>query len=148
MRRLLHISYQSHRWLLAQLGHQCNLRQHLHLKLLNYLTHAVTHSNDIANMLASIAMGCARSQMSANIASLRHYNGVSLESHLKANRKCINYVYKMANEQDATVHLLRELVSCRDGAFFIDYFNDDEVATLMAEICTRARMHDTSVDMV
>ena len=34
------------------------------------------------------------------------------------------------NEQDATVDLLRELMSCRDGAFFIDCFNEDEVATL------------------
>ena len=37
-----------------------------------------------------------------------------------------DYVYKMSNEQDATVNLLHELIS----------INDDEVATLIAEICT------------
>ena len=36
----------------------------------------------------------------------------------------------MSNEQDVTVNLLRELMSWKDGAFFVDYFNDDEVATL------------------
>ena len=59
MRRLglLDIPYKSHRWPLAQLGHQCNLRQQSTLET-------------VVNMLASVAiyMRCARSPIGDNIA--------------------------------------------------------------------------------
>ena len=46
----------------------------------------------------------------------------------------LNDVYKMSNEQDATVNVLREsyrcVQMCRGGAFFIDHFIADEEATL------------------
>ena len=41
----------------------------------------------------------------------------------------------MSNEQDATVNLLRELMCRRDGAFFIDYFNDDLHQVTTGSLC-------------
>ena len=37
MRRIMRIPYRSHRWLLAQLEQQKDLREHLHKKWLHYL---------------------------------------------------------------------------------------------------------------
>ena len=47
MRRILRIPYRSHRWLLAQLGQQKNLREHLHIQFLRYITYALNHCNPI-----------------------------------------------------------------------------------------------------
>ena len=68
MRRILRISYRSHRWLLAQLGQQKDLREHLHIKLLRYLTYASNHCNPIVKTFSDIALRCALSPMGANIA--------------------------------------------------------------------------------
>ena len=43
MRIILRIPYRSHRWLLAELGQQKHIREHLHVKWLRYLTYALTH---------------------------------------------------------------------------------------------------------
>ena len=47
MRRILRIPYRSDRLLLAQLGQQKDIREHLHIKLLRYLTYALNHYNPI-----------------------------------------------------------------------------------------------------
>ena len=81
LRRIMRIPYKSRRWLLDQLGQQRNLREHLHLKLLRYLTYAINHCN--AKMFAHIALGCARSPTGANIALVRHYYGVCFDRNMR-----------------------------------------------------------------
>ena len=120
MRRILRIPYRSYRWLLAQLGQQKHVREHLHVKLLRYLTHALNHDNPIVRKFTNIALRCARSPMGANIALLRHLYDVSIDTKLHVNEQTICNVYKFNyNEQYATVSVLRDLINCRDGLYDI-----------------------------
>ena len=72
MRIILHIPYRSHRWVLAQLGQQKDLREHLRLKWLRYLTYALNHCKPIVKKLANVVLRCARSPVAANIAFSRY----------------------------------------------------------------------------
>ena len=120
MRRILRIPYRSYTWLLAQLGQQKHVREHLHIKLLRYLTHALNHDNPIVRKFTNIALRCARSPMGANIALLRHLYDVSIDTKLHVNEQTICNVYKFNyNEQYATVSVLRDLINCRDGLYYI-----------------------------
>ena len=127
MRRILRIPYRSHRWLLAQLGQQKNLREHLHIKLLRYITYALNHCNPIVKKLVG-----------ANIALLRYLYNISFDRKLHINGQAICSLYKIHNdsEQFATVGVLRELINCRDGINVIDYFNHDEITGIIDELCT------------
>ena len=127
MRRILRIPYRSHRWLLAQLGQQKNLREHLHIKLLRYI-----------KKFSNIALRCALSPMGANIALLRYLYNISFDRKLHINEQAICSLYKIHNdsEQFATVGVLRELINCRDGINVIDYFNHDEITGIIDELCT------------
>ena len=62
-----------YRWRLAQLGQQKDLREHLHIKLLRYLTYALNHCNPIVKTCSDIALRCALSPMGANVARLLRY---------------------------------------------------------------------------
>ena len=113
MRRILRIPYRSHRWLLAQLGQQKHIREHLHVKLLRYLTYALNHDNPIVRKFTNIALRCARSPMGANIALLRHLYDVSIVTKLHDNEQTICNFYKFNDdEQYATVGVLRDLINC------------------------------------
>ena len=112
MRRILRIPYRSHRWLLAQLGQQKHIREHLHVKLLCYLTYALNHDNPIVRKFTNIALRCARSPMGANIALLRHLYDVSIDTKLHVNEQTICNFHKFNdNEQYATVGVLRDLIN-------------------------------------
>ena len=83
--RILRIPYRSHRWLLAQLGQQKNLREHLHIELLRYITYALNHCNPIVKKFSNIALRCALSPMGANIALLRYLYNISFDRKLHIN---------------------------------------------------------------
>ena len=138
MRRILRIPYRSHRWLLAQLGQQKNLREHLHIKLLRYITYALNHCNPIVKKFSNIALRCALSPMGANIALLRYFYNISFDRKLHINEQAICSLYKIHNDSEpfATVGVLRELINCRDGINGIDYFNHDEITGIIDELCT------------
>ena len=137
MRRILRIPYRSHRWLLAQLGQQKHIREHLHVKLLRYLTYALNHDNPIVRKFTNIALRCARSPMGANIALLRHLYDVSIVTKLHDNEQTICNFYKFNDdEQYATFGVLRDLINCRDGLYDIHYFNYDDITAIIDELCT------------
>ena len=137
MRRILRIPYRSHRWLLAQLGQQKHIMEHLHVKLLRYLTYALNHDNPIVRKFTNIALRCARSPMGANIALLRHLYDVSIVTKLHDNEQTICNFYKFNDdEQYATVGVLRDLINCRDGLYDIHYFNYDDITAIIDELCT------------
>ena len=87
MRRIVRIPYRSHTWMLAQLGQQKDRREHLHVKLLRYLTYALNYCNPIVKKFAHIALRCPRSPMGANIALLRYFYDVSLDRKLHINEQ-------------------------------------------------------------
>ena len=90
MRRILRIPYRSHRWLLAQLGQQKDLREHLRIKLLRYLTYALNHCNPIVKKCSDIALRrCALSHMGANMLLLRYLYDVSFDRKLHVNEQSI-----------------------------------------------------------
>ena len=119
MRRILRIQYRSHIWLLAQLGQQKYLREHLHIKLLRY------HCNHIIKKCSDIALRCALSPMGANIALLRYLYDVSFDRKLHVNEQSICNLYKIHSDSEKyeTVGVLRDLINCRDGINVIDYYN-------------------------
>ena len=123
MRRILRIPYRSHRWLLAQLGQQKYLTEHIHIQLLRYLTYALNHCNPIVKKFSDIALRCALSPMGANIALLRYLYDVSFDRKLHVNEQSICNLYKIHSdsEQYATVGVLRYLINCRDGINVMDY---------------------------
>ena len=57
-----------------------NTMEHLHVKLLRYLTYALNRDNPIVGKFTNIALRCARSPMGANIALLRHLYYVSIDT--------------------------------------------------------------------
>ena len=138
MRRILRIPYRSHRWLMVQLGQQKDLREHLNVKLLRYLTYALNHCNPIVNKFANIALRCARSPVGANIALLRYFYDVSFDRKLRINEQYICKVYKLPNDSDqnATVGVMRDLLNCRDGIYDIGYLNYVEITLIIDELCT------------
>ena len=138
MRRILRIPYRSHRWLLPQLGQQKDLREHLHIKLLHYITYALNHCKPIVKKFSNIALRCALSPLCANIALLRYLYDVSFDRKLHVNEQAIYNLYKIHSdsEQFATVGVLRDLINCRDGINVIDYFNHDEITGIIDELCT------------
>ena len=95
MRRILRIPYRSHRWLLAQLGQQKDLREHLRVKL-----YALNHCNPIVKKFANIALRCVRSPMCANVALLRYFHDVSFDRKLRINKQSICRVYKLHSESE------------------------------------------------
>ena len=138
MRRILRIPYRSHRWLLAQLGQQKDLREHLHIKLLRYLTYALNHCNPIVKTFSDIALRCALSPMGANIALLRYLYYVSFDRKLHVNEQSICNLYKIHSDSEkyATVGVLGDLINCRDGIHVIDYYNYDDITGIIDELCT------------
>ena len=131
MRRILRIPYRSHRWLVAQLGQQKNLREHLHIQLLRYITYALNHCNPIVKKFSNIALRCA-------LSLLRYLYNISFDRKLHINELAICSLYKIHNdsEQFATVGVLRELINCRDGISVIDYFSHDEITGIIDELCS------------
>ena len=69
-------SYTVHVFALAVLK---DIREHLHIKLLRYLTYALNHYNPIVSQFANIALRCSRSPMGANIALLHYLYDVSFD---------------------------------------------------------------------
>ena len=115
MRRVLHVPYQTHRWLLGPLGQQRNIREQLHLKLLRHLTDALNHSSTIVSLLSNIALICARSPMVANMAFMRYHYDVSFKRRLSLNRNAINMHYKLDHVKCSNISVLQELLHCRDS---------------------------------
>ena len=138
MRRILRIPYRSHRWLLAQLGQQKDLSEHLHIKWLRHLTYALNHCNHIVKKCSDIALRCALSPMGANIALLRYFYDVSFDRKLHVDEQSICNLYKIHSdsEQYATVGVLRDLINCRYGINVIDYYNYDDIIGIIDELCT------------
>ena len=63
---------------------------------------------------------------------------VSFDTKLHVNEQSICKLYKLhnANEQYATVGVLRYLINCRDGINDIHYFNYDDITVIIDELCT------------
>ena len=133
MRIILRIPYISHRWLLAQLGQQKHIREHVNIQLL------LNHDNPIVRKFTNIALRCARSPMCANTAHLRHLYNVSIDTKLHVNEQTICNLYKLHNDNEqyyATVGVLRYLINCRDGLYDIHYLNYDDITVIIYELCT------------
>ena len=118
---------------MAQLGQQKHIREHLHVKLLRYLTYALNHDNPIVRKFTNIELRCARSPMEANIALLRHVYDVSIDTKLQT---ICNFYKFINNEQYATVGVLRDLINYRDGLYDIHYFTYDDITAIIDELCT------------
>ena len=115
-----------------------DLREHLNIKLLRYLTYALNHCNPIVKKFSDIALGCALSPMGANIALLRYLYDVSFDRKLLVNEQSICNFYKIHSDSEryATVGVLRDLINCRDGIHVIDYYNYDDITGIIDELCT------------
>ena len=131
VRRVLHVSNCTHRWMLGPLSGQVNITEQLHVMTTKQIHNSIVHCNSIVRLVANRALHCARSPMGANVAYLRCKYGVDFTNALNANINSINVFHQLDEHCHRVMSMLLDLRNCLRGTVEIDGFSLNDIGQIM-----------------
>ena len=133
IRRLLHLPYTTHRYLLPSLIQSPALHCQLEKRFVNFFRSMVQSDNNIVSFISSHTYRNRTSPLGQNIAYLEYYRNINLFDDIKHNMNMIDEHYSLSEEQAACAAAVTELLHC-DG---VEGFTHDEIESIMFCLCTQ-----------
>ena len=127
IRRIVHVPYRTHRWLLGPLSGQTNIVEQLYTKTFRFLYSAMTHSNTIVRALVNRALSSAQSPMGAQIAYLRYVYGIDVYKPRINGLHRMRSFFKLDIWKCTYLNVLNDLKSCASGMIDINGFSEYQI---------------------
>ena len=135
VRKLLHIPFYTHVWILGPLIKQNNLRVQLKFRNFQFLLNAFNSTNDIVKTCIQSAMYNSNTSIGYKLAFYRYKYSLDMHDSYAASMKIING-QNLSDYQSSTVNNLSTLIEMRSGNNFVNGFTLNEINQMIEIIAT------------
>ena len=132
VRRILHLPFTTHRWLLPILAKRPPLQNQLETRFLKFISSMFNSDNNIVSFISNFAFCCRNSVLGNNIAYIEYCRNVDFTSSLSTSVNIVNDSFVPCEEELAIAQAVREL---SDRTLSID-FTDSERKFFRFSLCT------------
>ncbi len=134
IRKILHVPYQTHTWLLGPLSDQYHISVQLYVKTLRFIYSLFNSSNSTVSFVGMLARQNATSPAGRNMAMLRNKFNVDFRESLHHNITLVFNAHKLSVEREILLHNLSDLNQAVENDLNIEGFDNEMIYAMITNI--------------
>jgi hypothetical protein len=131
LRRLMHLPWRTHTWVLGPLFNSLHIRTQFEIRTAAFICKLFVHTNPLVQTILYLAHNDARTGIGSNIAHFRFRYGISTFNNLKVCKNKIASANTLTDEHFARVLAAQELIACKESSMYVEHFSPSDVNTML-----------------